>query len=237
MKKNLILLMAIFYGCNMYSQNKGTFMLSVNGSYLKNSSGNGTTINQYGTSGKYLKTGFSAGGFLSSHFEIGLGLDYYWSSEARESEMLIAEQIIQIDIMKIKSNAFIPNAYATYYAKILNRLYFAAKLGTGIGQIKSTEEGNRMSFIRSDGPIVVQPSSISVFSYDDSYKYTYFSAGIYPQINYYLTNTIGFSLSLGLVEYSILDWEKDNSTWLASFDPSYWSFGFKFKFDSGKEAQ
>jgi hypothetical protein len=234
MKKILILLMAIFYGCNMYSQSKGTFVLSVNGNYAESSSSSALISIQTSTEEKALDMGLSAGLFLSNHFEMGLGLDFYWSSE--ENRSLISEfsdgiiRPTQIEVLEIKSDAFIPNVYGTYYCKLANRLFFDLNLKVGNGKIKSKHTTAIGTLIISSG----QDNSLSGTS---RYENDYFYVGMRPQLNYFATKRLGLSFSFGQFQYSIVDWETESSNWIASFHPNYWSFGIKLKFDSGKEAQ
>lgn len=235
MKKIIFLFLAAFLCCNMYSQSKGTFVLSVNGNYAESSSSSGLITIDTHKKTKSLDMGLSAGLFLSNHFEMGLGLDYYWSSE--ENYSLISEfsdgiiRIKQIEARDIESDALIPNLYAAYYFKLANRLFIDLNLKVGKGKINSKNK----SAIASN-EITSNPTS-NYLSGTTNYEYDYFFAGMRPQLNYFVTKHLGLSLSFGQIQYSVLDWENENSNWIASFHPSYWNFGFKVKFDSGKEAQ
>lgn len=228
--------MAVFYGCNMYAQSKGTFVLSVNGNYAENTSSSALISIQTSTEEKALDMGLSAGLFLSNHFEMGLGLDFYWSSE--ENRSLISEfsdgiiRPTQIEVLEIKSDAFIPNVYGTYYCKLANRLFLDFNLKVGKSKIQSKHKA-AIATNSISGEITEITSGY--LSSTSNYEYDYFFARMRPQLNYFVTKHLGLSFSFGQFQYSVLDWEKEASNWIASFHPTYWSFGIKLKFDSVKE--
>ncbi len=239
MKRIFILLMAVIFSCNMYSQSKGTFMLSVNGNYAESSSSSGMLTIQTDTKSKALDMGLSAGLFLSNHFEMGLGLDYYWLSE--ENHSLLSEfsdgviQPTQIEFLEIKSDAWIPNVYAAYYCKLANRLFIDFNLKVGKGKIQTK---NKTAIATNSISEEITPISGANYGfYNGSQKNDYFFAGMRPQLNYFVTKHVGLSFSFGQIQYSVIDGKKENSNWIASFHPSYWSFGIKLKFDPVKEAQ
>jgi hypothetical protein len=65
----------------------------------------------------------------------------------------------------------------------------------------------------------------------DSKKYEVdlFSTHLDPELSYFITPGFCGCLSMGGVEYSIIDWKGDNSLWTANFNPVNWKLGFKFK--------
>lgn len=218
MKKFIVLFTAAFLGCNLYSQSKGTFVLSVNGNYAENTSSGGMVTIKTDTEEKALDMGIAAGMFLSNHFEMGLGLDYYWSSE--ENYSVFSEirysllMIKQLEYLEIKSHALIPNVYGTYHAKLFNKLFFGLNLKVGKGTIKSkTDYAAVINMITSEiGEGEAQGNY--------SNEYDYFFAGMRPQLNYFVTKHLGLSLSFGQIQYSMLDGKKRIPIGLQAFIPA-----------------
>jgi hypothetical protein len=168
---------------------------------------------------------------------MGLGLDFYWSSE--ENRSLISEfsdgiiRPTQIEVLEIKSDALIPNVYGTYYCKLANRLFLDFNLKVGKSKIHS-KHTTAIASNEISGEITPLPNRQDL-SGSSNYEYDYFFACMRPQVNFFVTKHLGLSLSFGQIQYSVVDWEKEASNWIASFHPNHWSFGVKFKFDPVQE--
>jgi hypothetical protein len=237
MKKLFLLFSALIMASNLFAQPNKTFLISASGNYIQNSSDNGTTTNTNATFGKYLDASLSAGVFVSDKFVVGLGLDYYWSKEQRKSFFFINQHnpLMEREFMTIRSDGVVPEIFAGYYFKILNNFYFNVNLEVGVGRLKSETESIIVTSIDFTQGSVVNEVSSYLLTHEYSEKYDYFRSGIRPTLNYFITKHLGICLTMGQVEYSFFDWDTDNSNWAVSFNPSYWTYGFKLKFDAKVE--
>jgi len=233
MKKNVLIALIVLSTLDVFSQiDKGQIVVAVDGYFMKSTTENGVTTNQNVTQGKYLSTGASVGYFITDRIIAGVGLDYYWSKESRTSELMINRNF-QIEVMNIKSKAFLPNIYLGYYHPIINKLYISTNLKFSYGKVKS--EYNTlmagMVFFPSDTILELSdryPSGYSIGS-EKSSDVDYFSSKIFPELTYFIFPKFSLCVGLGGVEYSLTDWKADNSSWTINFNPNYWKFGIKLK--------
>lgn len=101
--KFLLVIASIFGTLNLFSQtDKGAFLISINGSYVKSGKESGATKNQHVVQGKYLETDVSLGCFINEHFIAGLGIDYNWEKEERTSNLMI-NRYYQGETMNVKA--------------------------------------------------------------------------------------------------------------------------------------
>lgn len=77
--------------------------------------------------------------------------------------------------------------------------------------------------------IADQYSSTYVKGSEKSSKIDLFNAEILPELTYFISSKFGLCLGLGGIEYSMTDWETDNSSWTINFSPVNWRFGIKLK--------
>jgi hypothetical protein len=65
--------------------------------------------------------------------------------------------------------------------------------------------------------------------YEESSDFDLFKVEIIPELTYFISSRFGLSQGLGGIEYSMLDWETDNSSRIINFNPVNWRFGIKVK--------
>ena len=66
--------------------------------------------------------------------------------------------------------------------------------------------------------------------YEESSDFDLFKVEIIPELTYFISSRFGLSQGLGGIEYSMLDWETDNSSRIINFNPVNWRFGIKVKY-------
>jgi hypothetical protein len=233
MKKIVLIVLIVFSTLNLFSQiEKGRIIVSIDGNYIKSTTENGVTLNQNVSQIKNFNIGTSVGYFMTDRFVVGVGLDYYWNKESRKTEMMI-NRFFQIEVMNIESNAFLPNIYLGYYYPILNKLYMNANLKLSYGKVKA--DYNTLIagsvYYQSDTMIIIadQYSSTYVKGSEKSSSIDLVNAEIIPELTYFISSKFGLCLGLGGIEYSMIDWETDNSSWTINFNPVNWRFGIKLK--------
>lgn len=238
MKKFVLILAAVSFSFIGHSQIKTRVIFSAEGSYNEASINNGTTLHLNETEGHYLVGGISAGFFLTDRFIVGFGLEFNKSAEDRYALLILNNSYIQEEKMKIKSSLLSPNLYAGWYFKIINNFYCNVNLKISYGKINTEYQskiGARSKFTRDSVQFYPIDGSLAYSAtFESDSKFDYFSAGIHPQVTYFMTKNFGIYISLGSIEYSILDWENDNSEWNANFNPSYWRFGVKLRLQSSQ---
>lgn len=65
--------------------NKGNFLFSLNGNYIKASKEDGTSMNYISSNFKDLYIGSKISYVINNKFFIGVGLDYYWNKKHKQS--------------------------------------------------------------------------------------------------------------------------------------------------------
>lgn len=233
MKKGLLIILLSLSTFNLFSQlQKEAFTVSLLGNYTKTTSASGGASNNTSINEQNLNVGTSIGYNISNKFTLGVGLDYYWEKETRYSELYLQEQdYVQCDKIDLKSKALLPNIFVGYYYQVVNKLYLQANLKLSYGSLNSKSD----YFIASAGSYSLGGFETG-FDYDNispnsggsnEDKYDVFSAEINPELIYFLSKNIGAFVDFGGIEYSIIDWKKDNSNWVASVKPVYWQVGVK----------
>jgi hypothetical protein len=232
MKKNVLVALIVLITMDLFAQiGKGKIMVSIDGNYLKTTTENGVTTNQNIDKIKQLNVGSSIGYFIADNFIAGAGLDYFWSKESRKSEMLM-NYTFSTEFMDIESNAILPYVYLGYYLPITEKLYFntnfkfsygkvKSDFGTVVIQISRNENTNTNTFY--DKPL----SYIGSFGGDSDMDL--FGAKLFPELTYFIRPNYGLCIGLGGIEYSLPDWETEDSSWSVNFNPVYWKFGIKMK--------
>lgn len=133
--------------------------------------------------------------------------------------------------MKLTSKFPSPNLFIGYYYPIINKLYFNTTLKVGYGKVKTNYSTIYIGMEElGSNPFVISSyaNQYAKSSYAD-YKYDYFISKIQPAVTYFISNRVGLSISLGGIEYSMIDWKSKASDLRVNFDPAYWSFGLKYK--------
>jgi hypothetical protein len=235
MKNALLIALMAFITLPLFSQiNKGTVIVSVDGSYMKTTTGDGVLDNMNSTQGKYLSLGASVGYFVSDRFVAGAGLDYNWCKEDRFNYLTI-NRFYQDETTNIKSHVFLPNFYFGYYYPIINKLYLNTRLKFSYGKVHDEIYSSQM------GLTDLATDSLTNPSYNDPYargyyiitqrstKTDFFQADLCPEVTYFISSKFSLCLGLGGIRYTMTDWKTDNSNWMINFNPSYWSLGIKIK--------
>ncbi|MCK9312271.1 MAG: hypothetical protein M0P26_08350 [Bacteroidales bacterium] len=231
MKKLVLSILIIFSTFDMFAQmEKGDIIISVSGNYIKTTTEDGGYTNQNATQGKYLNFSPSIGTLTKDNTIAGLGLDYYWTKEKRFNSIRF-NGFLQNEVMNAKSKVILPYFYIGYYYHIISKLYLNANFKMGCGVIKSEMNTDYVGTREYDGS-----SDLTSFDFEtyvngaeSSSDYDYFCTNIYPEITYFVSTRLGLCLGIGGIEYSMIDWKKDNSSWIVNFNPNYWKFGIKVK--------
>jgi hypothetical protein len=238
MKKISLFILIAFSSYDLFSQiDKGNYIISAEGHYAKTSTQDGVSLNWSKTEGQYLNTGASFGYFFSKGFVTGIGLDYIWKKEETVNELLI-HNYAQFEQMDIKSRVLLPNLYVGYYFRLINKLYLNTSLKFSYGKIK-TENNTQIitnAAFTNDTLYFNNPNPDPAYTLNDlysskeNYENDLFDAIFYPEITYFISKNFGASLSLGGIEYSVIDGNiPDNSHWTINFNHNYWKFGVKIK--------
>ncbi len=223
MKKNLIILLTVFTTLDLFSQiNKGNFIVSIEGNYMKTNTQSGVTTNLLTTKGQYLSIGSSVGYLFKDRFVAGVGLDYNWDKETRSNQIYF-NNFMQQEQMETKAHVFLPNIFMGFYFPITTKLYFNTNLKLSYGKVKSDYS------TKYAGTGSIANSQPYMYGSANESKSDYFSALIKPEMTYFITSKFCLYLGLGGLEYSLIDWENQNSSLAVNFNPTYWALGIKFK--------
>lgn len=230
MKRTLLSMLIILSVCDLFAQiEKGNILISGFGNYIKTATENGVTTNQNTTNVKSLNTGASIGYFFSNKFIFGVGLEYIHKKEVRYNSLFF-NNFMQVAETAIKSQGFIPNVYMGYYIPIIPKLYFNTNLKLSFGQINSDFDeallGSTAAIEENGAPSI---GGLYIKYSHRSIKSDYFETQITPELTYNFMKSFSVYLGLGGVSYSMFDSEDDNSSWLISFNPNYWTMGIKIK--------
>ncbi len=231
MNRIIITLLCIF-SLNAYSQiENGKFLISLDGNFNKSGTESGVQNNSLVSQGKYLDLGTTVGYFVTDNFIIGAGFNYVWSDEDRTSQFSNLTSFIQAETMNIKSHTYLVDVYGGYYYQICNKLYFNTNLKFSFGK---TKVENKNMFVSSEiytpGVISERGTGSICCSWDGDSDTDCFSVELLPELTYFVTPKFGLNLGLGGVGFAMADWDKDNTSWLVNFNPSYWRLGFSYCF-------
>ncbi len=233
MKKSVLIVLIIFSTLDLFSQiSKGNTMVSFDGDYRKVNTENGVTTNHHSTQGRYLNVGPSIGYFITDRFIAGVELDYYWEKEDRSNSLFTNNEYSQLETLELKSKALLPGLFVGYYYPINDKFYFSTKLRISYGNIK-TDSHSMVATARridSDGFELIGSLPSVVTEQSAEYDNDYFSSKISPELTYFLSPKFALNLALGGIEYALVDWENDNSSWAINFNPNYWRVGMKWRF-------
>lgn len=210
---------------------KGDLVMSVEGNYRKDNRESGVYTNANSVRGSLLDVGGTVGFAFSDRIVAGFGLDYMNNKETRTNRLLLADQL-QMEEMQLKSKGFAPNLFLGYYLPVFDRLYLSSTLKVSYGKIKSDfgsiYVGREMLLENDPNHLYVSASSYAR-GYSGSSDADLFGLSLSPELTWFATEKFGIYLGLGGIEYALSDWDADNSGWLISFNPSYWSFGIRIK--------
>jgi hypothetical protein len=183
---------------------KGSMIISLNGSYLQTNTGEGVTKNYMNTQGKYLSVGTSFEYLINGKFAVGLGLDYKNNKELVSSIFLFSDLYLQYENSKY---------YTEYEGDIISASRYV---------ITNDTSSTRFSF----------PDTLSALDefIEKEAKFDFFGVRICPEIIYFINKNIGLYIDLGEISYSVIDWETEKSLWLVDFNPYHWKLGVKYRF-------
>ena len=229
MRKIIASLIIFATSMSVYSQiNKGTIAVSVSGNYYDGSSLSGVITNSLTTKTQNIDAGLSIEYFVKSNFSFGVGLDYSWGKEDRINSFS-SKTFSQEEFMNVKSNLILPSIIGGYYLHVIDRLYLNMNLRLSYGRYSINSHSDYLWIQQNDDWTHTQTGAINEFiSWDSDNNYSYFGSSLSPEINYFFSEKLGLCLRLGGIEYGILDWDKDQSSWNVNFNPNYWRLGIKF---------
>lgn len=214
---------------SVYSQiSKGTVAVSASGNYYNGSSLSGVITNSLTTKAQNIDAGLSIEYFVKSNISIGVGLDYSWGKEDRINRFS-SHTFSQVELMNEKSNLILPSIIGGYYLHVIDRVYLNMSLRLSYGKYSINSHADYIWMQQLEEGAQTQTGAINEFiSWDSDDNYGYFGSTLSPEINYFFSEKVGFCLGLGVIEYGILDWDKDQSSWNVNFNPNYWRLGIKF---------
>lgn len=230
MNKIIVTLLCVF-SLNAYSQiEEGKVLISFDGNFNKSGTESGVRTNSQVSQGKYLDLGTTVGYFVTKNFIIGAGFNYGWSDEDRISMFSNISTYAQQEAMNIKSRTYLVNAYGGYYYQICDKFYFNTNLKFGFGKAKAENKNTFVSAVHYADNVIVDGSELGSqnISWDGDSDTDCFSVEVLPELSYFVTPKFGLNLGLGGVGFAMADWDKDNTSWLVNFNPTYWRLGFKF---------
>ena len=231
MKKNILSILLILSSLSISGQiEKGNFIFSLNGNYLKTYSSDGVTTNNMTIHGKYLNLGTSVGYFFGDHLDGGIGFDYFWAKESKNSYTAIS-YYRQEEVLHVKSKLFLPNIFLGYYQKIYNHLYVSTQLKLNYGKSNS-EYSTYYVCIETvpDTATIIGPSY--GFRQEESEGKSdskYFMIQFIPSLSYFINSKMGLYIEIGGINYNLIDWETDNSSFSFNFNPNHWRFGISLR--------
>lgn len=228
MKRTVLLTLIAFSTIHLFAQtDKGKFIFSIEGNYQKTTTESGTTFNSLSVQSKYTNVGIAAGYFITDRFAVGIGLDYYRNNETRASYLALGQNY-QMEVDQIKSTALAPSIHFNYYLPVLPKLYFNGKLKFCYGKIKTD-----MRSVRASAE-PYEPYNLTEYipnsgSYVSNYNPKFFNARFSPELTWFISSKLGLYLGLGGLEYTISEWDSDNSSFIINFNPSNWRLGVSLK--------
>jgi hypothetical protein len=230
MKRKILIVLITCSTLNLFAQfDKGDFIISAVGNYMKVNNEYGVTTNQNFIKGQYLNLGTSIGTCISNKLIVGVGLDYNWVKETRNGS-LIFNDFIQQEEMISKSFVSLPNLYLSYYQRIVDKLYFSSTLRFSCGKVRSLYTTTYVGMSIPDLSSNVSYSSNSYLRGSArTFESDYLGTEVCPELTYFVSKELGLYLELGGVKYSMTDWKMDNSNWTVNFNPNYWKLGIKIK--------
>jgi len=228
MKKALFIAYMTILSISSFAQiEKGKVLISFNGSYRKETTGSGTSFNSSYTQGKYLATGATVGYFFTNHFALGVGLDYGWVKEDRQTSLYLSN-ILHMEQTTITSNTIMPSVYFGFYYPVVGRLYINAigKVNIGHSSVKSYSAVMEASSFSSTNTFSDITTTNPYGSFMDI-KADVFNATLAPEVAYFISSKVGLSLSLGGIYYTITNWKSEYANCGIDFAPRNWQVGCK----------
>lgn len=210
---------------------KNSFLLSFDANYYKSTD---TSTIPNGTQkawDKSLGLSFSAEYFVSERFALGLGLARYWD-EGEVTTVTAEDDQLNLALMDIESNYWMPKAFVKYYAPLVKRLYLVPHLSVAYGKPKieavyvtatSTSSNNNLWELNPwESPTTTYTGFLL--------KPNMLSMEAAPELVYFFHRHWGVSAYFGGLRYVRLSGDSEGSDWTFSFKPKYWRLGVNFNF-------
>ncbi|MGD9931857.1 MAG: hypothetical protein AB7U05_17695 [Mangrovibacterium sp.] len=232
MKTFYLVVFMLLLTVQAYAQiQKGDLILSAEGNYRKDNRESGVYTNANSVRGSLLDVGGTVGFAFSDRLVAGFGLDYVRNKETRTNQLFFND-VAQMEEMQLKSKGFVPNLFLGYYFPVIDKLYLSSTLKVSYGRVKS-DFGSFYARAEMLPENELTYLNVSTSSYAGGYSGSsdadLFGLSLSPELTWFATDKFGIYLGLGGIEYALSDWDTDNSNWLISFSPSYWSFGIRIK--------
>ncbi len=234
MKKLIISISFIFSFSYSFSQiQQGDLQLSFTGNYSKTTSQSGVIYNGDIAQTKNLNTGLSFGYFVQNNLVFGVGLDYGWQNEVKNGSLFLVDLVNQLSTSTTKTHVIAPYLFGEMYFPVVNRLYFSTNLKAGFGFVNSKYDSKVANVSNPIIPNTITISNLSetkLSQISGESSSEFLGLKLSPKITYYLTDNFGVNLTMGGIEYNVIDWSLKNSAFLANFNPQFWELGINLKF-------
>jgi len=239
MKKAIPILLGLIICSTTFAQiEKGDFLLQFQGNYSKLPSEVGVTSHLLYTSQNQLNLQGAVEYMIGENFSLGIGLNYLWNKEDRESSLSLkanSSVFLQYEELKIKQHTYLPQVSLSYHYRIIDKLFISPSLRVAYGLVKS-EYDTKITYATATNSYTADDTLIPDASEDNAGFITnweeteaeLFTVSLSPALHYFFNDKLGLNLSLGAVEYGLVDWETKSSAIVADFTPKYWRFGISF---------
>ncbi|MFT3739225.1 MAG: hypothetical protein QM786_10745 [Breznakibacter sp.] len=232
MAKNLLIMLLVLSSVPLWGQENGQrvwVLTELN--YAEKTSATGVFSNRVSTDGKYFDGGALLVWGLNGHFNLGVGLDYVHEKETRFGEVYVGDRLTS-EQMDLKSHAWMPKMRAGYEHDVSGRLKMGASLLCRYGQLVTSSSSLIVNSqdVSNGESLEDNGTEVTVAGIDAKERMDYFNIRIAPDITYKLTERFGVNLSVGGIDYALMDWDGNNSSWTVNFNPSSWRLGVKIGF-------
>lgn len=237
MKKATQILLGLIICTSTFAQiEKGDYLLQFQGSYSKLPSEAGVTSNNFNTIQHQLNLGGNVEYMIGENLSAGIGFNYLGSKEDRESVINLSTSssaLLQYEDLKLKQNTYLPQVSLSYHYKIIDNLFISPSLSVAYGIVKS-EYDTKITYTTisstPDNTLIndITQNNNGAITKQQETDAKLFAVSLSPTLSYYFNKRFGLNLSLGAIEYGLVDWETKQSIIVADFTPKYWRFGVSF---------
>jgi len=223
-----VLLILIAWGYSNAQLRKGDVILNLSGNYDENFTNSGVSISSLSGKTKTLNAGVSMGFVTSKSLVLGFGLEYGHIRNVQNYSFLNPGAFLLYETQDIKSNIVAPMVYAKYYKKVMSRIYVGLGLEGNYAFVNSDNGSDIVTvpFINSSGVTSAVQSTLS--SSRESASYEAFNAMLRPEVDCFLTKTLGLSLKVGGARFTSYSFNEHE--WHISLNPSSWEYGLFWRF-------
>ena len=230
--KTALLLSLIFINLNLFAQiNKGDkeFTIDVNG--YKTSSTNGMFPFHTSVTDKVANIGLKFNYYSEKYIYFGIGINYYWGKNESVNGLLV-DSFYQEVVSERVTKSLIPSLKAGFNYELLNRFYFKNSLNVNFGMTsysgKSHYTGIKMDVIDNFYSLENNLNKPTSGEFEFNQKFNYISVSLEHEFQYYVNNTLGFTLGLGGIEYAKII-NEETYVWAFAFSPAFWTLGINIK--------